>query len=230
VTKFNHSKNASEMKDYKIILADDHAMIRDGIRKMIESVEGLKVVGEAGNGLHLLKLVKSDEPDMVVMDISMPGLRGIEATREILSQNPQVHILMLSMHKSEEFLSMALAAGAKGYLLKDDSGDELLQAIDRIRKGQTYLSRQLAADFPAAIISILQGDHRPASDPLTTRERHVLQLIAEGHTDRQISDQLCISVRTVHRHHANIRAKLNLKRTADLVRYAIAQGYITTPS
>ena len=218
------------MEDYNIILADDHTMIREGIRKMIEAVEGLRVVGETGNGLHLLKLVQSNPPDMVVMDISMPGLRGIEAAREIHTQYPNIHILMLSMHKNEAFLSMALAAGAKGYLLKDDSGDELLQAIDRIRKGKTYLSTQLAADFPSAIISIIQGDHQPVSNPLTARERHVLQLIAEGHTDRQISDQLCISVRTVHRHHANIRAKLNLKRTADLVRYAIAQGYITTPS
>jgi two-component system, NarL family, response regulator NreC len=167
---------------------------------------------------------------MVVMDISMPGLRGIEAAREIHAQYPDIHILMLSMHKSEEFLSMAVSAGAKGYLLKEDSGDELLQAIDRIRKGRTYLSRQLATEFPSAIISILQGDHRAASGPLTPRERHVLQLIAEGHTDRQISDQLCISVRTVHRHHANIRSKLNLKRTADLVRYAITQGYITNLS
>lgn len=121
---------------------------------------------------------------------------------------------------------MALAAGAKGYLLKEDSGNELLQAIEEIRKGQTYLSKKLANEFPSAIISICRGDHQPKSESLTHRERQVLQLIAEGNTDRQISDRLCISVRTAHRHHANIRAKLNLKRTADLVRYAIAQGYI----
>jgi DNA-binding NarL/FixJ family response regulator len=218
------------MNEYKIILADDHAMMREGIKKLIESVDGLTVTGETGNGLQLLKLVNSRVPDMVVMDISMPGLRGIEAAREIHSQHPDVHILMLSMHKNEEFLSMALVAGAKGYLLKEDSGDELLQAIDRIRKGQTYLSKRLAKEFPSAIISIVQGHHRAVSDPLTPRERQVLQLIAEGHTDRQISDQLCISVRTAHRHHANIRAKLNLKRTADLVRYAISQGYISNQS
>ena len=132
---------------------------------------------------------------------------------------------MLSMHKSEDFLSMALEAGAKGYLLKEDSGDELLQAIDRIRKGETYLSKKLASAFSSAIISICQGTHKSVSSPLTPRERQVLQMIAEGNTDLQISDLLCISVRTVHRHHANIRSKLNLKRTADLVKYAIAQGY-----
>jgi len=136
---------------------------------------------------------------------------------------------MLSMHKREEFLSMALAAGAKGYLLKEDSGEELLEAIDRIRSGQTYLSKKLASEFPSAIISICRGDPPTASNPLTPRERQVLQLIVEGHTDRQISDKLCISVRTVHRHHANIRSKLHLKRTADLVRYAITQGYVIDP-
>ena len=215
------------MKDYTIILADDHAMMREGIKSMIDAVDGLAVTGEAGDGLKLLRLVKKAPPDMVIMDISMPGLRGIEAAREIHQLYPEMHILMLSMHKREEFLSMALAAGAKGYLLKEDSGDELLQAIERIRKGQTYLSRRLANEFPGAIISICKGNHETAANPLSPRERQVLQLIAEGHTDRQISDRLCISVRTVHRHHANIRAKLNLKRTADLVRYALSQGYIS---
>jgi DNA-binding NarL/FixJ family response regulator len=215
------------MKNYTIILADDHVMMREGIKGMIDAVDGLSVIGETGDGLKLLRLVNKTPPDMVIMDISMPGLRGIEAAREIHSRYPDMHVLMLSMHKREEFLSMALAAGAKGYLLKEDSGEELLQAIDRIRQGQTYLSRKLANEFPAAIISICKGDHQTAGDPLTPRERQVLQLIAEGHTDRQISDRLCISVRTVHRHHANIRTKLKLKRTADLVRYALTQGYIS---
>lgn len=214
------------MNPYTIILADDHAMMREGIKQLIDAVDGIRVIGETGDGLNLLQLVKRKRPDMVILDVSMPGLRGIEATREILSLYPDIKVLILSMHKREEFLSMALAAGAKGYLLKEDSGNELLQAIEEIRKGQTYLSKKLANEFPSAIISICRGDHQPKSESLTHRERQVLQLIAEGNTDRQISDRLCISVRTAHRHHANIRAKLNLKRTADLVRYAIAQGYI----
>lgn len=123
---------------------------------------------------------------------------------------------------------MALAAGARGYLLKEDSGDELLQAITQVRKGETYLSKKLASTFPATVISICKGTHNTIADPLTPRERQVLQMIAEGNTDRKISDHLCISVRTVHRHHANIRSKLNLKRIADLVRYAIAHGYVTS--
>ena len=218
------------MKPYRIILADDHTMMREGIKNIIAAVPGLAVTGEAGDGLKLLKMIKKMVPDMVIMDISMPGLRGLEAAREIHSLYPEIHVLMLSMHKSEEFLSMALAAGARGYLLKEDSGDELLLAIDRIRKGETYLSKRLASAFHSTIISICKGTHKAVPGPLTPRERQVLQMIAEGKTDRQIGDQLCISVRTVHRHHANIRSKLNLKRTADLVRYAIAQGYTSNPS
>jgi DNA-binding NarL/FixJ family response regulator len=217
------------MKDYTIILADDHTLMREGIRSLINKVAGLAVIGETGDGLALLKLLKRTSPDMVILDISMPGLRGIEAAREINTLYPDIHILILSMHKREEFLSMALAAGVKGYLLKEDSGDELLQAIEQIKAGKTYLSRELASAFPNAIIAICRGNHKASPDPLTPRERHVLQLIAEGHMDRQIADRLGISIRTVHRHHANIRSKLNLNGTADLVRYAIAQGYTTSP-
>lgn len=220
-----YTHNSRTIKEYTIILADDHVMMRDGIRKMIATIDGHTVIGEAGNGLYLLKLVKKRIPDMVILDISMPGLRGIEAAREINSLYPDIDLLMLSMHKREEFLSMSLAAGASGYLLKEDSGDELITAIGQIRRGKTYLSRKLASEFPSTIISICKGDYNARPGQLTPRERQVLQLIAEGNTDRQISDQLCISIRTVHRHHANIRSRLNLKRTADLVRYAISQGY-----
>ncbi|WP_083456616.1 LuxR C-terminal-related transcriptional regulator [Desulfosarcina cetonica] len=177
--------------------------------------------------MELLKLLKKVTPNMVILDISMPGLRGIEAAQEIHEIHPEIAVLMLSMHKNEAFLSMALAAGASGYLLKEDSGDELLNAIERIRKGGTYLSRKLTSEFPSAIISICRGDRHVESDSLTPRERQVLQMIAEGHTDREISERLFISIRTVHRHRANIRSKLNLKHTADLVRYAISQGYVT---
>jgi two-component system, NarL family, response regulator NreC len=214
------------MKDYTIVIADDHVMMREGIKNIISAVDGLVVIGEAGNGLYLLRLLKRKKPDMVILDISMPGMRGIEATREINTQYPDIHVLMLSMHKREEFLSQSLRAGAKGYLLKEDSGDELIHAIHQIRKGRTYLSRKVANNFPSAIISICQGDHKGVNDPLTHRERQVLKLIAEGNTDQQICEKLCISVRTAHRHHANIRSKLELKRTADLVRYAISHGFI----
>jgi DNA-binding NarL/FixJ family response regulator len=215
------------MKDYKIILADDHTMMREGIRNLLNIVPGVKVIGEVGDGLELLSMLKRISPDMVILDISMPGLRGIESASHINADHPNIHILMLSMHKSEEFLSLSLAAGARGYLLKDDTGDELLEAIQVVRNGGTYLSKKIAAEFPSTIIAICRGEHKTISSPLTPRERQVLKLIAEGNTDRQISEKLCISVRTAHRHHANIRSKLKLKGTAALVRYAISNGYIT---
>ncbi len=213
------------MKDYSIILADDHALMRQGIRNIIEAVPGLKVIGEAGDGHELLKIIKTTPPDMVILDISMPGLRGIEAAREIRNRYPDVCILMLSMHKSQEFLAMALEAGANGYLLKEDTGDELLHAITRLRAGQTFLSRTLTKILSTDIIAICRGNLAARADPLTARERQILKLIAEGNTDRQIGELLFISLRTVQRHRFNIRNKLNLKHTADLVKYAIARGY-----
>ena len=217
------------MNKYRIVLADDHVLMRDGIKQLITGVPGLEVIGEAGDGVVLLNLLKKLKPHMVVLDIAMPGLRGIEAAREIRSLYPEIDILFLSMHKSREFLSLALASGAKGYLLKEDSATELISAIREISSGRTYLSAKLIEQFPTEILGICRGNHKVAVDPLTQREREVLTLIAEGNTDRQISNLLFISLKTVQRHRYNIRQKLNIKRTADLVKYAIANGYIASP-
>lgn len=216
------------MPEYKVILADDHVLLREGIRNLIDGVKGVKVIAETGDGTELLKLMKKKSPDMVILDISMPGLRGIEAAREIHVHYPLVKILILSMHKKQEYLSMALDAGADGYLLKEDSSEELLRAIDHVRNGKTYLSTHMAGQFSNDIIGICRGDRKGKGnpDPLTHRERQVLKLISEGHTDKQISELLFISFRTVQRHRFNIRGKLNLKHTADLVRYAMARNYI----
>lgn len=214
------------MKPYSIVLAEDHALVREGIRSLIENTPGLEVVGEAEDGLSLLRMLEKVRPRMVILDVAMPGMRGIEAAREIRARHPKVQILFLSMHRRREFLSMAFAAGAKGYLLKEDSSRELITAIDEIRKGRTYLSRRLAMEFPTEIVGICQGSDPTEAEPLTRREREVLKLIAEGHTDREISEKLYISLRTAQRHHGNIREKLNLKRTADIIRYAIARGYV----
>jgi DNA-binding NarL/FixJ family response regulator len=215
------------MNSYQIILADDHVLMREGIRNLIDNVDDLTVIAETGDGTELMNLLKKNSPDMVILDISMPGLRGIEAAGEIRSLYPKVSVLILSMHKRQEFLSMALAAGASGYVLKEDSSEELLNAISQVRHGRTYLSAKLAAIYSNDIIGICRGNHKHPSDPLTHREREILKLIAEGHTDRQISDMLFISFRTVQRHRFNIREKLNLKSTADLVKYAIARGYVS---
>ena len=211
---------------FSIVLADDHVLVREGIKSLIEKTPGLAVVGEAGDGIALLRLLEKIQPRMVIMDIAMPGLRGLEAAREIQARHSQVKVLILSMYRRREFLSMALAAGAKGYLLKEDTSQELIAAIEEIRKGRTYLSRKLALEFPTEIIGICRGNGKIEAEPLTRREREVLKLIAEGLTDREIGEKLFISLRTAQRHHGNIRRKLNLKRTADIVKYAIARGYV----
>ena len=211
---------------YSIVLAEDHALVREGIKSLIEKTPELAVVGEAGDGIALLRLLEKIQPQMVILDIAMPGRRGLEAAREIQVRYPQIKILFLSMFRRREFLSMAFASGAKGYLLKEDTSQELISAIEEIRKGRTYLSRKLALEFPTEIIGICRGNGKIEPDPLTRREREVLKLIAEGLTDREISGKLFISLRTAQRHHGNIRQKLNLKRTADIVKYAISRGYV----
>jgi DNA-binding NarL/FixJ family response regulator len=218
------------MKPYSIVLADDHQLMREGIRNLINTTKGLQVVGEAGDGLVLLNLLRLVTADLIILDIAMPGLRGIEAAHEIRTRHPGMHILFLSMYKSEEFLSQALAIGARGYLLKEDSSMELLQAIETIRNGQTYWSSRLAIDLARGFRAMGEGTPQTEADPLTGRERQVLKLIAEGSTDRQIGELLFISLRTAQRHHHNIRTKLGIKSTADLVKYAIARGYIAAPS
>jgi DNA-binding NarL/FixJ family response regulator len=218
------------MTPYRIILADDHAMMRDGIKTLIQATPGLKVIGEAGDGFELLKVLKTKVPDLIILDVAMPGLRGIEAAHKIRAHYPTVAILFLSMHKSREYLSMAIEAGAKGYLLKENTGAELLVAIDQIRNGKTYLSPFLAQEFSIDLIDICHSATQIQADPLTKREREVLKLIAEGNTSRQIGELLFISQRTVDRHRSNIKKKLNLHRTADLVKYALKRDYTTNRS
>jgi DNA-binding NarL/FixJ family response regulator len=217
------------MEPYRIVIADDHVMVREGICNIVDADPGLAVVGQAGDGLELLKVLKQTNADMVILDVTMPGLRGLEVAREIHTSHKEIQVLFLSMHKNREFLSMAMAAGAKGYLLKEDSGTELLRAIKVIRNGQTYLSAKLISQYPSDIIDIFTGHDSVAPDALTNRERQVLKLIAEGKTDRQIGELLFISLRTVQRHRFNIRTKLNLKHTADLVKYAISHQYTEKP-
>ena len=214
------------MTSYSIVLAEDHALVREGIRGLIDHTPELEVVGEAEDGAALLSLLEEVDPQMVILDVNMPGMRGIEAAREIRARHPRIQILFLSMHRRREFVSMAFAAGAKGYLLKDDSSRELIAAIAEIRKGRPYLSRRLGMESPNEMTDIRRGEGGVDDGPLTRREREVLKLIAEGHTDREIGEKLVISLRTVQRHHSNIREKLNLRRTADIIHYAIANDYV----
>jgi len=215
---------------YRIVLADDHVMFRQGIKKILEGAEGLEVVGEAGDGLKLLERLKKDVPDMVILDISMPNLRGLEATKEIKTISSDVKVLILTMHRDKEYVYYAISAGAEGYLLKEDADTELFTAIEKIRQGGHYISPLLSGELTHELIQASQkGQLTPPSDPLTLREREVLKLIAEGISNKEIADLLCISIRTAEHPRANIMEKLNIKQTANLIKYAIRKGY-TTPT
>jgi DNA-binding NarL/FixJ family response regulator len=213
---------------YRIVLADDHVMFRRGIKKIIEAMADVEVVGEAGDGLELLDLLKKTTPQLVILDISMPNLRGLEATREIKIINPGIKVLLLTMHKDKEYLYHAFSAGAEGYLLKEDADTELFNAIETIKKGGTYVSPLLSPQLTGLFVEKYSGNSPASGDILTTREREVIKLIAEGKSSKEISELLFISARTVQHHRANIMRKLNARRTADLVKYAIQKGY-TSP-
>ena len=218
------------MGPYRIVVADDHVIFRQGIKRIIEAVPDLIIVGEAGDGLELLELLKNTEPDLVIMDISMPNLRGLEAAREIKAINPDLKVLFLTMHREKEYLHHAMAAGAEGYMLKEDADTELFSAINAIRQGGTYVSPLLSPQLTDLLVQKYRSPGAdPDQDPLTTREKEIVKLIAEGKSGTEIARLLFISVRTVQHHRANILRKLNLKKTADLIKYAISKGY-TTPT
>jgi DNA-binding NarL/FixJ family response regulator len=208
------------MDAYTIILADDHPMFREGIRKIIERIEGSLITGEANDGLELLELLKKSSPNLVILDISMPNLRGLEAIREIKKTYPQVKVLVLTMHKKKEFLRQALRDGADGFLLKEDAGGELIRALQTVRNGGKYLSPLLASVLTS--LAVEQGK----TEVLTMREREVLKLLAEGKRTQEIAAALYISPHTVRRHRSNIMEKLHIQNLADLVKYAISQSYV----
>jgi DNA-binding NarL/FixJ family response regulator len=206
-----------------IVLADDHVMFRQGVRRVIEKTPGLEVVGEANDGLELLRLLRDQEPDMILLDISMPLLRGLEATREIKKLYPRIKIILLTMHRSKEFLQQSLEAGAEGFLLKEDTIFELLRAIQAVRAGGKFISPLLSTE----LADLALGVHSADTDLLTPREKAIVKLLTEGKTAKEIADLLYISIFTVRRHRENIMRKLNLKKLTDLVRYALSRGIIT---
>lgn len=223
------------MAAYRIVLADDHVMIRQGLKRMIEAAADLEVIGEADDGLALVKLLKRVHPDLAVLDISMPHLRGIEAIYEAKAIHPDLKVLILTMHREMELLNAAVSAGANGYVLKEEAGTSLFAAIGKIRQGEMYVSPKFSPELTHDWARMTHDwartcrtDGSPVAEVerLTTREREVLKLTAEGNSSKEIADLLCISARTVEHHRAHIMTKLKLRKTADVVRYAVHEGYL----
>ena len=208
------------MNPYSIVLADDHVMFRKGLKKIIGGIADLEVVGEANDGLELLEILKKRPPQLIILDISMPRLRGLEAAREIKRSHPQIKILILTMHKKKAFVQQAMEAGAEGFLLKEDADSELLQAITALQQGKKFISPLLTPE----LMDLAMCESAP--DLLTNRERQVMKLLAEGKSYKEIAGLLYISSFTVRRHRDHIMKKLGFKNLAAIVKYAIDQGYL----
>jgi DNA-binding NarL/FixJ family response regulator len=209
------------MKPYRIVIADDHSLLREAIKKCIEGVPGLKVIGEAGDGLELMQLLSRTTPDLIILDISMPNLPGLDAAKRIKGQNPVIKILILTMHKFGEFLRRALALGIEGYLLKENALGDLVTAIQTIRRGEIYISSLLGGKL------FREGSgSKMVGEVLSPREIGILKLVAQGKSSKEIAESLSLSIMTVYNHRVNIKNKLHLKKNAELVRYALENGYI----
>ncbi len=208
----------------KILLADDHRIVRDGLRSLLEKQRGMEVIAEARNGRETLQLALEKRPDVVVMDIAMPDLNGIEATRQITGALPQVKVLVLSMHSEKRFVTEVLRAGASGFLLKDCALEELVRAISAVVANQTYLTPGIAGIVIEDYVRRLPPSDSSPSSTLTGREREVLQLIAEGWSTKEIAARLHISVKTAETHRRRIMEKLDIYTIADLTKYAIREG------
>lgn len=208
----------------RIVLADDHGIIRAGIRNLLDQEQNLEVVGEASDGREVIRLNQDLEPDVLIMDITMPNLNGIDATRQIISKNPETKIIALSMHSDHHFVAEMLQAGASAYLLKDCVYDELVQAIQLVCQGKTYLSPEIASILVKDYRSQAQQKVAASSVTLSPREREVLQLLAEGHSTKAIAEKLFLSVKTIEAHRSQIMKKLNTNSVAELTKYAIREG------
>lgn len=209
----------------RILLADDHQIVREGLKALLETQEGLQVIGQASSGREATELARELQPDVVVMDVGMPDLNGIEATRRILSELPGTRVVALSMHSDRRFLQEMLKAGAVAYLLKDSAFEELALAVRAVASGRVYLSPQIANVVVDGYLGRSIGEANPSAFAvLTSREREVLQLIAEGKTTKQIGAALHVSVKTVETHRRQIMEKLDLRSVAELTKYAIREG------
>ena len=207
-----------------IVLADDHHVVREGLRSLLEAVTGFRVIGEIGDGLAVADMVERLRPDVLVLDLMMPGLNGSEITRRVRERSPRTQVVILSMYDSKGYVLEALEAGAMGYVLKASPSEELVRAIREVVAGHRYLSAPLSEYVIEAYVKKTQGSKLDPYDTLTKREREVLRLAVEGHSSRTIADRLFISPRTAETHRSNLMHKLGLHTQTELVRYAIQRG------
>ncbi len=213
--------------EIRLLLADDHAVVRSGLRMLLQAQPDMKIIGEAETGQEAIRRVAELRPDVVLMDIEMPGMNGIEATRRIKAEAPQAAVLALTMYEDDQYFFEMLRAGASGYVPKRAAPDELVSAIRAVSRGEVFLYPSLAGRLVQDYL--LRGrpeEQEPATDDLTAREQEVLKLIAEGLSNNEIADRLVISAKTVDRHRENIMRKLNLHNRVDLVKYALRKGLI----
>ncbi len=214
------------MNRIRVFLVDDHLMMREGIRWLLEKTPDIEIVGEAGDGVEAVVGVEQLAPDVVLMDISMPRLGGLEATRQIKEQNPQVKVLILTMHETDQYLSQMLQSGASGYVVKTAAFSELVSAVRAVYQGDVYLypaiARMLVDDYLLKVKAGKEGSH----DSLTSREKEILRLVAEGTKNKEIAGLLGISLRTVQAHRTNLMRKLGVHDRTELVKYAVRNGVV----
>jgi len=205
----------------KVLMADDHALVRAGIRSLLESLPGVQVVAETGDGLEAVELVRRNPPDVILLDVTMPGLNGLEVAARIVQLGVPTRVLMISMHASPDYAARAFAAGALGYLNKDAAFDELSEAIDEVCAGRRYLCRAVVSELERRV-----GGNATGIDVLTSRQRQILQMIAEGQGTRQIAERLFLSVKTVETHRAQLMQRLDIHDVPGLVRFAMRNGLL----
>jgi len=210
----------------RILLADDHALVRQGFRALLAAMPDVEVVGEAANGREALRLIHALAPDLVLMDISMPELNGLDTTAHALRQQPQLKVIIISMHATEAYVIEALRAGAAGYLLKDADAGELERAIRAVARGERYLASSVSHHVIDRYLRAERGEQVAEAEALSPRQREVLQLIAEGHSTREIADRLNLSVKTVETHRAQLMQRLDIFDVAGLTRHALRIGLI----
>lgn len=215
------------MAKIRVLICDDHTILREGIRLLLNAQPDIEVVGEASDGRDAVAQARALKPDVILMDIAMPLLNGLEATKQIRRDDPNARVLVLTMYESDEYVAQMLEAGATGYVLKKVAGSELVYAIRAVHQGEAFLypsiTKRLVEDY---LRRVELGQERTSLDVLTDREREILQLIAEGHTNKEIADLLSLSIRTVQNHRAHLMQKLGIHDRGDLIKYAIQKGII----